>query len=204
LPDEKRPRHERGLLLSGMRWYLKLLLAVAVTGCGPEQSNAELQNDTARGAAASAHADPDTAGARRARTGVVFDPTTVRRGDTVGSLTVSNITFQTALDSTVLGSARFAGQLALTGKSLRHHDYPEVQSVCFEADSVSAEKMPRWSGDRRRAWFCFTNTSYAARNLAQPGLEKPAEILVDSFTINRGASDEVNTATLVRVISRTK
>ena len=184
-----------------MRRYLNLLFAVALTGCGTAQPDAE-RSDTVMGSAAPARPDPDTAGARRARTGVLFDPTTVRKGDTVASLTVSEITFRRAMDSTILGTARFAGRLVLTGKSLRHHDYPEVQSVCFEADSVSAEKMPRWLGDRRRAWFCFTNTGYAARNLAEPGLETPAEILVDSFTVNRGVSDEVNTALLVRVIGR--
>lgn len=134
--------------------------------------------------------------------GVPFDPLSVRAGEKVGDLTVSEIATRKASDGTVLGSARFTGELRLTGATFRHPEFPDVLSVCFEADSASANRLPRWSGDTRRAWFCLDNSGAAAKSLALPGEIRPADIAITDFVIHRGASDEVNSAKLTRVMGR--
>jgi hypothetical protein len=167
----------------------------------PSDSEQKSQVGSKNPTSAPLTADPDSAGARRAMLGVVFDPLAVRMGDGIAGLTVSRIDARTAVDgATTVGTAHFRGELKLTGRSVRHPD-SDVQSVCFEADSLSAARLPRWAGDRRRPWFCFSNTRDAAARLAPAGVERSAEIVVDSLVINRGLSDEVNSARLVRVIS---
>jgi len=143
--------------------------------------------------------DPDSAGLRRSRIGLVFDALRARKGDRVGDLVITDISAVVAQadSSTVVGTAAFKGELRLSGRTMRHPDYPEFKPVCFEADSASAARMPRWSGDRRRAWFCFRNNDEAASRLAAPGVERPATIVIDDFTIHRGLSDQVNEARLV-------
>jgi hypothetical protein len=133
--------------------------------------------------------------------GVVFDPLAVKPGDAVGTLQLAAIEANRAAadTGTVVGRAAFIGELALSGSTLRHFE-PDVRAVCFEADLESARRMPRWRGDERRPWFCFRDTDDAARRLAQPGVERPARLIIADFTIVRGLSDEVNEARLVRVL----
>jgi hypothetical protein len=141
--------------------------------------------------------------AMEVRPGVRFDPAATAPGATVGGLTVEWI--QVALAPAageVVGTARFSGELTLSGATMRHPDYPDVPAICFEADDASAARLPRWEGDERRAWFCFENHDAAARALAAPGEVRDATVTIDRFTIRRGLSDEVNTAVLVRVLAR--
>lgn len=138
------------------------------------------------------------------RPGIRFDPSTSRRGKWVGALVIDSIEVRrTAVDSTYVGRARFGGSLELSGWTLRHPD-PDLNRVvtCFEADSISAARLPRWSGDERKAWFCFANRPEAARALGPPSEGVPATIIIDRFTIHRGLSDEVNTARFVRLVRR--
>ncbi len=139
--------------------------------------------------------------AARASSGLLFDPATVRVGDKIGDLTLARLETRTAYDGTVLGSAHFSGEIRLTGNTFRHPEFPDVSAVCFEADSASAQRLPRWTGDTRRAWFCMSNSERAATLLAPPGEIRPADIVVGEYLIHRGASDEVNSAKLLRVIS---
>ena len=133
------------------------------------------------------------------RPGIRFDPSASRRGTRVGSLTIDSIVVRRAMDSTQGGTARFRGEFALSGWTMRHPD-PDLHRVvtCFEADSASASRLPRWSGDERRPWFCFSNRASTARALGPPSEGVPVTIVVDQFTIHRGLSDEVNSARFVR------
>ena len=112
------------------------------------------------------------------------------------------LTVSRAADSTTLvGSVRFSGELTLTGRAIPHVD-SDVHEVCFEADAASAAGMPRWAGDTRRPWFCFSNQPEAQRSLAALHETRPATVVIDRFTIYRGLTDQVNSAELVRVVSR--
>ena len=96
-----------------------------------------------------------------------------------------------------VGMARFRGQLTLRGRLMRHSD-SDVRVLCFEADSASAALMPRWAGDTRRAWFCFSNPQ-AERMLGKRTADQSVEVVIDQFVIRRSFSDEVNHARLLRL-----
>ena len=133
------------------------------------------------------------------RPGIRFDPSMLRTGDRVGTLVADSVVAGlTPVDSTYVGTARFRGEIELTGATLRHFE-SDVQAICFEADSASAARLPRWRGDERRPWFCFENEAEARRALGPPSTGVRATIVIDRFTIHRGLSDEVNAARLVRV-----
>ncbi|HUR00591.1 MAG TPA: hypothetical protein VM166_14150 [Gemmatimonadaceae bacterium] len=165
------------------RWRRRIVLAVVFSvGCARE------------------NAEPGTGESAKTqdvhRPGNRFDPGTTQSGAKIGELVVDSISAQRALaaDSSWVGTARFKGTIALDGTLMRHPD-PDVRDVCLEVDSASASKLPRWDGDTRRAWFCFSNGEEARRLLSAK--QGPVRILVDQFTINRGLSDQVNTARLV-------
>ena len=144
----------------------------------------------------------DSSPAQPARPGIRFNAVSARPGLTVGTLVLDTIEAQlAAVDSVWVGMARFRGELTLTGQTMRHFE-PDARAVCFEADSASAARMPRWDGDNRRAWFCFENVEHASQVLAAPGVERKATLVVDRFVIHRGLSDQVNSARLVRVVNR--
>ena len=111
----------------------------------------------------------------------------------------SIIARRTAFDSTYVGLARFSGRITLSGWTLRNPDADlRNTEICFEADSASASRLPRWSGDERRPWFCLVNRAEAQRALGPPSEGVRATIIVEQFTIHRGLSDEVNSARFVR------
>ena len=134
------------------------------------------------------------------RPGIRFDASTLRSGDRVGTLVVESIDARlTPIDSSHVGTARFRGEVELTGATMRHPDADErSRLVCFEADTASAARLPRWPGDERRPWFCFDNQADARRALGPPSDGVRARIVIDRFTIHRGFSDEVNGARLAR------
>jgi hypothetical protein len=129
--------------------------------------------------------------------GLRFDPDSIAIGQQFGSLTVARLAISKAYDSTRVGSAWFRGNIELSGRAMRHPD-SEVDQLCFEADSTSAARMPRWMDDARRPWFCFRDSKRAQVRLGQLGPDSLVRIVVDSFVIHRGMSDEVNTARLLR------
>ena len=134
-----------------------------------------------------------------ARPGIRFDPHTLRPGARVGSLVVQSVEARRAVDGSWVGTARFAGELKVTGRRRPHPD-PELGAVCFEVDEGSAAAIPRWAGDERRPWFCFDNAEEARRLLPHTAADaRPVTAVVDGFAIHRGLSDEVNSAHLVRV-----
>lgn len=172
---------------------------LALLACEPPGNARDTARDTAT---ASPPAPPVPLSPHEfwARVGVLFDPERTAPGDTVGELTVDTVAATVAYDSTRVGIARFRGEIRLSGRTMRNPDDDlATRAVCFEADSISAARLPRWRGDARRPWFCFTNERTAARTLAPPGEERAATVVIDRFTIHRGMSDEVNSARLVRV-----
>lgn len=152
--------------------------------------------DPADGADTEASAAPPE---RLERPGLRFDPSTVRRGDSVGALVMDSVHARpTIVDSTYVGMARFRGLIELSGRTIPHFDSDlRHESVCFEADSASAARLPRWLHDERRSWFCFANPHDAARALGPPGTEADARVIIEDFMIHRGLSDEVNNARFV-------
>ncbi len=190
---------------------LAMLCALSAAACSPRGQDrfvdtthiATVDTQQLTTTSSAVPADPDTAGARRARMGVVFDPARVRIGDTIAGLVVEKIGANpNVIDSTLVGSAVFQGEIELTGATLRHPEADAGNEVCFEADSASAERLPRWSADRRRAWFCFTNPAEARRALGAGAAERPARIVISNFVINRGLSDQINSARFVRLLDR--
>jgi hypothetical protein len=138
------------------------------------------------------------------RPGIRFNPSTIRPGTTVGTLVLDSIIArQAVIDAINVGSARFRGEIELSGWTLRNPD-PDLGRIltCFEADSSSAARLPRWAGDERRAWFCFSNRAEAARALGPPSEGVRARIVIDQFTIHAGMSDEVNSARFIRLVRR--
>lgn len=133
--------------------------------------------------------------------GIRFDPRAIQRGARVGAMTLDSITLRTAHDSTRLGTAVFSGTLELSGAKLPHFE-SDSDALCFEADSASAARLPRWEGDERRSWFCFSNRTTAIRALGLPGDSGRATVVIDRLTIHRGMSDEVNSARFVRAVTR--
>lgn len=152
--------------------------------------------DSVNTANSATHAPARTVGGNRVA-GILFDPMRVRAGDRLGELRLESVEIRTAHDSTRLGTARFSLPVSLTGTTMRHFDSDNT-TLCFEADSSSAARLPRWRGDERRAWFCFENHLEASRALGASADSSRKSIVIDRFTIHRGMSDEVNSARFVR------
>jgi hypothetical protein len=189
-------------LLLGRRMLVQLLV-LSVAACGRASGDRVSDTATVRLAdkqppPSAAQGDPDTVGSRRARLGVVFDPGRIRPGVTIAGLVVERIAANhTPMDSTLVGTAAFRGRIELAGSTIRHPEADATKDVCFEADSASAARLPRWAGDRRRAWFCFSNAAAAAHALGPPRTVRPARIVISHFVIQRGLTDQVNAARFV-------
>jgi hypothetical protein len=178
---------------SGLKVFpLVFIATLGVAACGT--SNRDREADPAL-------ADPDPAGAVRARIGVIFDPGRVRAGDSVAGLVVERVTVSRAVvDSSFVGDIAFRGEIELSGRKIPHFEADVSGAACFEADSASAARLPRWAGDRRRAWFCFSNVASATRALGSSSAGPPVRIVISDFTIHRGLSDQVNSARFVRLV----
>ena len=179
-----------------MHPYLRtfIVASVSLLACGESPSPRPADDDNP----ATSSAPP---GERTDAPGIRFDPSAVRRGDTIGVLVLDSIVAQrNIIDSTYVGTAGFRGRIELSGRTIPHFDSDlRDGSICFEADSAAAARLPRWQGDLRRSWFCFSNSADAASALGPAGTERAASIAIDDFVIHRGLSDEVNSARLVEV-----
>ena len=164
-----------------------VLVATGAVACGANERAPE--------------ADPDPAGAARSRIGVIFDPSHARVGDSIAGLVVERVSVTRAVvDSSYVGDITFRGEIEISGRTFPHFEADASDAACFEADSASAARLPRWSGDRRRLWFCFSNATEANRALGPSREERPARVVIADFTIHRGLSDQVNSARFVRMV----
>ena len=134
--------------------------------------------------------------------GLVFDPAAIREGDTVGDFRVARVDVTDAGgDMGLVGTARFIGEMIISGHKRPHPDYPDVTTLCMDVDSASAARLPRWPGDARtQRWLCFENQEAAIRMLGPAGTREPIRILIDTFQTPRQFSDVYDTARLVRVV----
>jgi hypothetical protein len=173
-------------LLPPMAWLIGLVACGATPEAGPPPANGEVIQSP-------------VAVANTQRPGIRFDPATIAVGQRIGTLTVDSVSVTPAFNDTVLvGTVRFAGELTLTGSVMAHFD-AEAQEApgCFEADPTGAATMPRWAGDERRPWFCFSNGAEALRLLGGAREGEVLTVSIREFTIHRGFSDQVNAAELV-------
>ena len=170
------------MTLRGLRPVFTTCIAAACLACGGD----------ARPASAPTLDPP--------RPGAVFDPARVRVGDSVAGLRVDARDVRPASDGEWVGTVRFAGAVTIGGRIMAHPD-PDVATPCFEADEASATRLPRWAGDTRRSWFCFTDAGSAATRLGAARPARAAVVTVDSYTVHYARSDVVNSARLVRVDS---
>jgi hypothetical protein len=183
-----------------MRLSLTRLLPALLAGCAPADE-AFLPPDSPPAAAPDSPAAISThAGALRP--GIRFAPDTVAPGSAVGELVLDSVWWRGPAGGRDANSGFFTGRIRLSGSTRAHPDADAAEiSVCFEPDSSSAARLPRWAGDERRIWFCFDNAREAAHSLARPGEEVDATVVIADYRIHFGASDEVNTARLVDVVS---
>ena len=152
----------------------------------------------ASGCNAKPSAQPASDSARvAASAGNRFDPGTAQRGDSVVGLVLDSIARTRTPSGDWVGSARFIGVVTVSGHTFRHPDGDDYPFPCFEVDSSSALRLPRWAGDERRPWFCFENAAHAKDWIGGVTTDKPFVIVVDRFTINRSLSDAVNSARLI-------
>lgn len=173
------------------------LVELGLAACGEPERTDTPPGETIAPTAVTPRPEPPQPGLR-------FDPAALRPGTRVGELVADSVAARpTPIDSTYVGVARFRGQIEVSGWTIRHDD-PDARDVasCFEADSASATRLPRWLGDERRPWFCFVNPDDATRSLGPPSDGVLATIVMERFTIRRGHSEEVNTARFVRRLTR--
>lgn len=132
-----------------------------------------------------------------------FDPAGARVGDTVVGLVIEDLRRERTPSGEWVGSARFVGSVTLAGRTFRHPDGADYPFPCFEADSATSGRLPRWKGDERRSWFCFENPEEASAKLGGPAPDRPGTIRIDRFTIHRNLTDATNSARLTEVGSAT-
>lgn len=168
---------------------LRTTFAAFTLACARTESRASTDSTTVIPAAADTLSGP----------GIRFDASALRAGMRVGELTVESLTVRRAIDSSWVGTARFSGELTLSGRFVSHPD-SDIRALCFEADSASAARMPRWGGDSRRPWLCFEKAGTKPTPPVPP-FDVQATVVIDRFTIHRGLSDEVNSARLLRVVA---
>ncbi len=168
--------------------FIALAVSMATAACGDSDEGAE---DPVR----------DSVAPVAIRPVVEFDPSATHRGDMVVALTVDTIAARRATTGEYVGMARFDGTVRLTGRTFAHPDGGDYPFPCFEPDSATASRLPRWAGDTRRPWFCFENRDDAKVRFGSDSAGIRAEIRIDRFTIHRSLSDAVNSARLVEIVS---
>jgi hypothetical protein len=171
------------------------LLLFALAACrAPGDDAPRAQPPAARGSASAPAADS-------VLPAHVFDPARVQVGDSIAGLRIDTVDVWRAMDGAWVGMVRFAGEVRLGGTYEPHPD-PEANLLCFFAGAEHAERLPRFHGDERRPWFCFADQDRARALLPVPPGRGRAEIVVDRFTYHFAYSDVVNSARLVRVVTR--
>jgi len=185
----------RALSIARTRHLARIAVGLVCLSCADTRSDTSSTSGGVRGSTPHVIVRPS-------QPGIPFDPSTLRPGQRIGDLVVDSVSAQrTIIDSTWVGYATFRGELALTGRMFPHPDADlRKTTTCFEADSASAARLPRWAADERRPWFCFDNRAEAERAIQKAGVDSVLTIQIDRFTIQRNLSDAVNAASFVRVV----
>lgn len=115
----------------------------------------------------------------------------------------------------LLPSCLAMAQMTLSGSyELRTDEESREQlgnAICFFPTLTAGIQLPRSANDRRLAWFCFRNTTDAARMLQlsdrhisrdQCGITGRATVQISDYETYRGEGDGYDVATLISVISR--
>jgi hypothetical protein len=132
---------------------------------------------------------------------IVFDPATVKVGDTLGTLRVARVDIARAADDMgYVGNVRFDGEVTISGERMNHPDFPDIKEVCMRIDSASVVRLPRFPGDTRRSWLCFENRPDAERQLGPAGTRGALTVVIDRYQTVRHFSDVYDTAMLIRVV----
>jgi hypothetical protein len=140
---------------------------------------------------------------------LVVDPAAVSLRDPVGPFHLRSIQAREE-DPEVWGpnhwwgEAHFEGEVELRGRYFDFQpDPPGPPQPCFEVDDDHAHQLPRFPGDERTAWFCFTNTEEAMADLGAPteAGRLTTVIITDYHYIHHG-SDVVNQATYATDVTR--
>lgn len=181
---------------------LAVVLFCVATACRPaDDTPARDSAQIARTPDSTPAAPTDSSAIRAASAALVFDPATVKLGDTLGGLRVSRTDVTKAADDMgYVGNVRFEGEVTVSGERMNHPDFPDVKEICMTIDSASATRLPRFPGDGRRRWLCFENRDAAARQLGEAGTRGPLTVVIDHYQTVRHFSDAYDTATLVKVI----
>ena len=172
-----------------------MMFTLAACGDPPARADSTVADTGSRAA-------PDTP-ATRSGTGtrLVFDPATVKVGDTLGALRVARVDVSLAADDMgYVGNVRFDGQITIAGERMNHPDFPDVKEICMSVDSAHADRLPGFPADQRRRWLCFENRDDAARQLGDAGTRGGLTVVIDQYQTVRHFSDAYDTARLVRVV----
>ncbi|MBT9495055.1 MAG: hypothetical protein IV107_22510 [Paucibacter sp.] len=82
--------------------------------------------------------------------------------------------------------------------------------ICFFPSAKSSPLLPRWSGDQRLAWFCFSQTARAAKQLSIPlqfipgtcGVAGTATVEIDDYVVYASEGDGNDSAALRSVLKK--
>ncbi len=117
-----------------------------------------------------------------------------------------------------VGGAAFAGSktLRLDGRFEYRTDEESHtilgNQVCYFPSNSSAAMLPRAAGDKRLAWFCFSETARATRDLGIPlqskvgscGSTGTAIVEVSDYKVFTGEGDGNDVAVLQSVLKKSK
>ena len=172
------------------------MLTLAACTDAPARGDSTAADGGIGGGAPDAPATPSRRGSR-----LLFDPATVKVGDTVGNLRVAHVDVALAAgDMGYVGDVRFDGELTIAGERMNHPDFPDVKEICMSVDSAHAELLPGFPADERRRWLCFENRDEAARQLGEAGTRGGLTVVIARYQTVRHFTDAYDTATLVRVV----
>lgn len=133
----------------------------------------------------------------------VFDPSQVEAGDEVAGLEIQSVDVNwfEAYNGYV-GTVQFQGETTVTGTYEQLYTPEEnLESFpCFRVNAEAASQLPRFEGDQRNPWFCFSNAEAAQQALGDVEELPNQTIVIDNFQYVYMPSDVFNSATFVEIV----
>ncbi|MCC6643908.1 hypothetical protein IT411_04110 [Candidatus Peregrinibacteria bacterium] len=134
-----------------------------------------------------------------------FRYSTLKVGDKVAGMTTKSIEPLRKADISEENLAiGFSGQTTLSGTYNYYGDdesfHPDT--VCFEADAASIQKIPAIFPNGGNPFFCFSNNDFAKEYFKVKGSSGKAEIIIDDFQFNYAPIEVWNGAKLIKVIKK--